>query len=98
MSEWKKAGISIEQLQQKARTAEEIWAMLDKLKRADKLLEHKIPYEEYETPKELWIKLADVKQLLEKIDEILNHEYPPNWSPCATAMTRISRLRELLKK
>jgi len=48
--------------------------------------------------REKWIKLNDVTQLLEKINEILNHEYPPNWSPCAVAMTRLRRLRELLKE
>jgi len=45
-----------------------------------------------------WVRVDDVIQLLEKIDKILNHEYPSNWSPCAVAMTRLSRLRELLKK
>ena len=57
----------LEQLQKKSRTAEEIWAMLDKLKRTDKLLKHKILYEEYETPKESWVKLIDVKNILKKL-------------------------------
>jgi len=91
-----------EQLQKKAKTTNEIIAYVDTLKEWMKTW-MKTSDEEFgirlaELGEQKWIKFDDVAQLFEKIDGILNQEYPLNWSPCATAMTRISRLRELLKK
>jgi len=86
-----------EQLQKKAKTTNEIIAYVDTLKEWMKTSDEEFGIRLAELGEQKWIKFDDVAQLFEKIDDILNQEYPSNWSPCATAETRISRLRELLK-